>query len=291
LEKKAMNEIEKTQQTALQQTAFSTADSFDAAQRMARLLSESELVPKAYQKSIPNCVIALEMSQRLGMNPLMVMQNLAMIQGKPSWSSQFLIACINGCGKFSPLRYEFTGREGGDDRACVAIAYDKATGEKLSGPPASIRIAKAEGWFDRNGSKWKTMPELMLRYRAAAFFQRTFCPELAMGMHTHEEIIDVGEVKVVDDPLSPGRHEMRKKPAPTVAAETIQAEPGDTAKLPDACGGYQIIAKYASEKPDALNAAIESARAKYPECEKIETWRDIDHADVNLCGQILGEMK
>jgi len=93
---------------------------------------------------------------------------------------------------------------------------------------------------------------------------------------------------VAEAPLSPGRHEMRKTPAPEKQAVP---EPAPVDIPENACGGYRMIAKYAAEKPDALNAAIEAARAKYPECEKIQTWRDIDHSDVNLCGQILGEMK
>lgn len=172
-------------------TAFSSIVAFEGAQRMAKLLSSSDLVPKQYQGNIPNSIIALEMAQRLQMNPLMVMQNLYMVHNRPAWSSQFLIACINGCGRFGSLRYELTGEEGKDDRTCIAWATDKATGERLQSPPVSIKIAKAEGWYQKQGSKWQTMPELMLRYRAATFFARTYCPELTMGMRTQEELVDI----------------------------------------------------------------------------------------------------
>ena len=47
----------------------------------------------------------------------------------------------------------------------------------------SIAMAKAEGWYAKNGSKWKTMEDLMLRYRSAAFFARTVAPEVALGGH------------------------------------------------------------------------------------------------------------
>ena len=179
------------------ETAFSSIVAFENAQRMEIALSKSDLVPDKYQGKVSNCLIALEMSQRLGMNPLMVMQNLYVVNGKPAWSSQFVIACINGCGKFSPLRYEFSGTPDKDDRACIAWAYDKSTNDRLESPSVSIAMAKAEGWFQKNGSKWKTMPELMLRYRSATFFGRTYSPELTMGMQTKEEIIDVGEARVV----------------------------------------------------------------------------------------------
>ncbi len=82
----------------------------------------------------------------------------------------------------------------GDAQQCVAYATDLATKETIEGPPVSIAMAKAEGWYSKSGSKWKTLPELMLRYRAAAFFIRLYAPETTMGLHTPEELYDSGEV-------------------------------------------------------------------------------------------------
>lgn len=172
-------------------TAFACESSFEAAQRMARALCSSNLVPASYQgqANMGNCLIALELSQRIGASPLMVMQSMTPIHGKPSWSSQFIIAALNSCGRFSPIRFAVSGE--GDERACFAWAVDKS-GERLEGPAVSIATAKKEGWFGKNGSKWQTMPELMLRYRAAAFFGRLYAPDILMGMQSVEEITDVG---------------------------------------------------------------------------------------------------
>lgn len=119
-----------------------------------------------------------------------VMQNLHVIHGRPSWSSTFIISALNSCGRFSPLRFEMNGE--GDKRTCKAWATDK-TGERLEGPEISIDMAKAEGWYGKNGSKWKSMPELMLRYRAAAFFGRLYAPDVLNGMHAAEEVQDIVE--------------------------------------------------------------------------------------------------
>lgn len=171
--------------------AFSDDKSFNHAQRVAIMMAKSDLVPENYKgdKNIPNVMIALEMANRIGASPLQVMQNLCIVHGKPSWSSQFIIASINSCGKFSPLRFDIEGD--GDNMACIAWAYDRATKDRLDGPKITMAMAKAEGWITRNGSKWKTMPELMIRYRAAAFFGRLYAPEIMMGMHTAEEIMDI----------------------------------------------------------------------------------------------------
>jgi len=167
---------------------FQSADNFQLAQRIAQVFAQSDMVPTQYKNNIGNCIIALEMANRIGSSPLMVMQNLYVIQGKPSWSSTFLIATLNACGKFSPLRYEEDANEGGRTRA---YALDKSTGETLCGAWVSMDMAKAEGWTTKGGSKWKSMPELMRRYRAASFFTRQFAPEISMGLQTYEEVIDV----------------------------------------------------------------------------------------------------
>jgi len=169
---------------------FGNLQSFELAQRAAKLLMQSSLVPKEYQGNIPNCVIALNMATRMNADPLMVMQNLYIVHGKPGWSSQFLIATFNTSGRFSALRYEWSGKPGTDSYGCKAWAVEKATGEKLEGSIVTIGIAKQEGWYDKNGSKWKTMPQQMLMYRAASWFVRAYAPELAMGMHTEYEILD-----------------------------------------------------------------------------------------------------
>lgn len=186
--KKETEELVKLNEKPQSVGFFTDGKTFDHVQRIALMFSKSDLVPKRFQNNPGNCIIAIEMAQRMGASYLMVMQNLDVIQGKPGFSSTFLIACINACGKFSPLRYEEDEKEGG---RCRAWAFDKANEEKIYGAWVSMIMAKAEGWIDKNGSKWKTMPELMRRYRAAAFFQRQFAPEISMGLHTVEEIIDI----------------------------------------------------------------------------------------------------
>ena len=177
---------------------FNTLQSFELAQRAATLLAKSTLVPKEYQGNLPNCVIALNMASRMGADPLMVMQNLYIVNGRPGWSSQFLISTFNTSGRFSALRYEWVGEEGKDDWGCRAWAIEKATDEKLVGSTVTIGLAKAEGWYDKKGSKWPTMPQQMLMYRAASWFIRAHAPELAMGMHTVEELGDIVDLEPED---------------------------------------------------------------------------------------------
>lgn len=170
------------------QSVFNSQVGFENAQRMAKLIASSSLIPKDFQGNISNTVIALEIANRMGESPLMVMQNLYVVHGKPAWSSQFIVAKINSSGRFSALKYDMNGT--GDEWGCSAYAFDRK-GERVSGPRVTIKMAKEEGWYNRTGSKWKTMPELMLMYRSATLFGRLYAPDLLMGMQTYEEIIDI----------------------------------------------------------------------------------------------------
>lgn len=180
-----------------------TVKQFEVMQRMAKMYTESTIVPDTYKGNIGNCVIALDMAMRMGCNPLMCMQNLYIVHGNPAFSSKFLIATINASGRFSPLRYEFKGEEGTLEYGCRCIAYessDKEHKEPLHGDWITIGMADKEGWIKKNGSKWQSMPSQMLRYRAAAFWQRVYCPEISMGLITKEEADDIQDVEYTEIP-------------------------------------------------------------------------------------------
>lgn len=213
---------------------------FEATQRIAMMYAMSNFIPDSYKYRngqpleqnvvLANCTIALEMATRMQANPLMVMQNLYIVHGQPAFSSKFLIACINASKRFSPLRYEFNGEEGTDDYACRAIAYeanDTKHKEPLEGDWISIRMAKAEGWTNKKGSKWLTMPTQMLRYRAAAFWQRAYCPEISMGLLTAEEAQDAfaqtyEEVKQPSATTAIPTDELGRPSLASVAAQAAQ---------------------------------------------------------------------
>lgn len=220
-----------SQQMQLQPTSsfnFFDPVQFDTMQRVCKLFANSELVPDMYkvgeknpiEKAMANCMIAIEISQRIGASPLMVMQNMVPIYGKPSWSSKFLVATVNTCGRFNPLQFRFTEKgmlgmvdytdyvwdnasrskravtkqfDGKKmmDVECVAFTTAKGSDKVLESSPISIRLAIQEGWFTKNGSKWQTMTKQMLMYRAASFWTSVYAPELSMGMRTVEENQDI----------------------------------------------------------------------------------------------------
>jgi len=242
-----LDKPKETQELALV-AGYGTAGGFELMQRQARALAASQLIPKNFQGQIPDCIIALEMASRIGASPFAVLQNLYIVHGKPAWSAQFLVSCINACGRFSPLRYKQTGKKGTDTWGCVAWAKDLNDGEVLESPEVTIGMAKAEGWVSKAGSKWKTLPELMLRYRAATFFARTYAPDVTMGMVTNDEAHEIAarDVEVSDSPAKEHAadtdlEEPSIPPSSDVGEEKKKSEPakkkkGEAAKKPAAAG-------------------------------------------------------
>lgn len=159
--------------------------------KCAGFLASSSLVPELTYKAHPeNCLIALDLANRSGMSPLTVMQNLYIVKGKPAWAGQFAIALVNASRRFSrPLRPVFFGEEGTPTWGCYMETYD-LEGNKVVGSKITMQMAKDEGWIDKSGSKWKTMPEQMLMYRAGAFFARVHCPDVLYGVQMAEEVKD-----------------------------------------------------------------------------------------------------
>lgn len=207
---------------------------FEVLQRKAKMLVSSTIVPETYRGNIGNCIIALEMAERMGTPPLMVMQNLYVVHGNPAWSSKYLIGTINASKRFSPLRYEFKGEEGKPDYGCRCYAYeatDKEHKEPLYGDWITLDMANKEGWTKKAGSKWLSMPNQMLRYRAAAFWQRVYCPEISMGLLTAEEAEDIAV-----DTTSAQAEETRRKAMDmrSRAEEAMRRQTATTDNIEDA---------------------------------------------------------
>lgn len=226
---------------SIQQFNFFNPEQFATMQRVATMFCNSELVPDMYkvsadnpkEKAISNCIIAIDIANRIGANILMVMQNLVIIYGRPSWSSKFLIATVNTCGRFEPLKFKFEdlgdlkdykyteyetewipGNDGKKRKQtkvvekvlpgitkniqCIAYTTAKGSDEVLESAPVSIQMAINEGWYTKKGSKWTSMTKQMLMYRAASFWTSTYAPELSMGMKTEDEIRDIEDISYED---------------------------------------------------------------------------------------------
>lgn len=177
-------------------------ETFGHALKLANLFKDSALIPKHLQGKLPDVAIALLMAKRLNEDPLIVMQNIYIVSGKAGWSAQYIIARANRSGIF---RGRINWRETGADQNLEITAYATLadTGEEIA-MTASMKMARDEGWT--SNAKYKSMPQVMLRYRSATLLVRLYAPEVMLGIQTVEEIEDVEAAtpaRVVLQPLGP----------------------------------------------------------------------------------------
>lgn len=185
---------------------FENSESFGKLWDIGKMFATSKIIPANFQGKPMDCCIAVDMANRMGVSPLMVMQNLYVVQGKPSWSGQACKTLITGSGKFKNVKHRYIGEPNTDNWGCYLEATRTEDNESVKGPVVTISMAKAEGWYSKNGSKWKTLPELMLAYRASAFFARVHVPESLMGICVEGEVEDVSKQKetMAPNPLGGG---------------------------------------------------------------------------------------
>ncbi len=268
---------------------------FETMQRVCKMFASSELVPDMYkaskdnpiEKAVSNCMIAIEIAQRIGASPLMIMQNMVPIYGKPSWSSKFLVATVNTCGRFNPLQYRFTEKgmlgmvdytdyvwdnatrskkpvvkqfDGKKimDIECVAYTSAKGSDQVLESSPVSIRLAIQEGWYTKNGSKWQTMTKQMLMYRAASFWTSAYAPELSMGMRTVEEQQDIytefEEVKDVKEEVAKEKEDNANKMTIAIDLGTSGGDKSVTTTVDTETG--EIVNQEQAESPQQGGAGF-----------------------------------
>lgn len=179
-------------------TMWNDAKLYNQSLQMAQVLSKGEIIPQSYKNKPADCLIAIDIANRLGMSPAIVMQNSQIVRGNFTWKGSACKAMIDGCGRYKKTRYVYVGEEGKENYGVYLEAIDN-DGDVVKGTAVTMGMAKKEGWYDKDGSKWRTMPDLMLKYRASAFFMRTECASIAMGFLTKEEVEDVYGTQPMDN--------------------------------------------------------------------------------------------
>lgn len=171
-------------------TVYSDVTTYNQYMKMAECLSKTELLPAQYRGKPADCLIIIDVARQIGASPLFVAQNMYIIKGSPSWSAQYSASVIKT--NFTNVKVELQGE--GLKRGCRIIATDK-NGNLCEGTRVTIEMAKQEGWFSKQGSKWQTMPDQMLIYRAYSFFARAYCPDKLLGIHDEFENLDISKIE------------------------------------------------------------------------------------------------
>ena len=201
-----MNAIVKANQNAA--VNFLTPTSLQEAMQIADLLANSDIVPKDYQRKPGNILVAMQWGAEIGLQPLQAMQNIAVINGRPSIWGDAMLALVRGSGLLDFIREEIS--EDGQ-KATVTVK------RKNEEPVASIftmEDAKKAGLSGKQGP-WTQYPKRMLKLRARSYALRDVFPDVLKGMAIAEEEKD----KEID--ITPA--------AVTPESSTVKANSGSSA--------------------------------------------------------------
>lgn len=177
-----------------------TPDVMKMLMQYTNMFAEASIIPDHYRGRKGDIFIAVQTAHRMNLDPMAVMQGTYVIHGKLGMTSAFAISLANTSGLLkSGICYHIEGV--GNDLRVTAKATLRSNDQEIT-YSIGMKEANAEGWSSKNGSKYKTMPELMLRYRAATLLIRTHMPEVLNGMRMTEEIEDVHGSKMVNESKS-----------------------------------------------------------------------------------------
>lgn len=262
---------------------------FALRQRQARMFAMSPLIPEHLRKGPPevamsNCYIALTLAEAMGEVPLIVMQNIHVVNGKAGFASQYMIARANSSGVFKGRIDWRIDRSNPQNLSVTAFAFLKETGDEVS-VTCDMAMAVAEGWT--KNPKYKSMPEVMLRYRSAAFLVRFYAPDVMLGYQTVEEVSDVAMAVEPAAPLSaamlaaPVEEETEQVDGPQPVAGELALEGPDQTQQGEANNGSAFDAAVAEIDRCPTADAIDSALARLrPMMESDEDADDLfSHAE------------
>jgi hypothetical protein len=169
------------------------AEEIEALKAHSKILSSSGLLPDHFQKYPAAVYTCVGIARSIGEDPVQLMQACYFVGGKMGLSSAYLLARLRRSGVIrGTVRYLIEGQ--GDTLSVRATVIDAETGDEIVGPAATMEMAKADGWT--KNTKYKTMPEIMLRNRALSFLVRYQYPDATAGLPTADELQDVQAAKV-----------------------------------------------------------------------------------------------
>lgn len=178
---------QEAQGTSLKPAFDLSPRSLDEAMRFADILCKSDIVPKDFQNKPGNILVAIQWGMELGLKPMQAMQNIAVINGRPSLWGDAVIALVRS----SPLcEYIYEGEENG-----VAVCRVKRRGEDEQVRTFSDEDAKAAGLLNKQGP-WTQYKKRMKQMRARAFAVRDVFADVLKGIPIAEEVMDYPEREI-----------------------------------------------------------------------------------------------
>jgi hypothetical protein len=234
--------------TTTNRQGFAPATITEAIQ-FSEMLASSQMVPKAYQGKPQDIMVCVQWGYEIGLAPMQALQNIAVINGKPSVYGDAAMALVQASPVCEDVEEYFEG-EGTPNPIAVCVA--KRKGRKPVVAKFSVEDAKRAGLWGKQGP-WSAYPKRMMQMRARGFALRDAFPDVLKGLITAEEAQDY------PDEAKPRQAKdiTPRNPLDMVAPPAIQAETNDPAVIAAAFAADQEAADVNRLMADAAAADME----------------------------------
>ena len=152
------------------------------------MMAQSDMVPKGYKDKPQDVLLAMEYGNALNLSPLQAIQNIAVINGRPSLWGDAVLGLVQASGNCESYAEEMIGSIGGDDYGFKCTAKRRDNGSAFSNT-FTVSHAKRAGLWGKQGP-WTQYPDRMLKMRARSFTLRDAFPDVLRGIGVAEEVQD-----------------------------------------------------------------------------------------------------
>jgi hypothetical protein len=215
-------------------------ESFESLYRFAQCIAASPFAPKGMEAP-EAIVVAIQLGMELGLSPMAALQNVAVVNGRPSIYGDAALALVRASGKCESYTQSISGE--GDAR--TASVTSKRTGEQALTHTFSVAEAKKAGLWGKAGP-WTQYPERMLLFRARGFNLRDNFGDVLKGLATKEEADDIDERPIQG--LVIERPEIATNPVPALPSAP-EAAPRSRKRLPKPTAVVEATPETATPTP------------------------------------------
>lgn len=205
-------------------TTLLTPSNLKEAMEYATIIANSAMVPKTYQGKAGDILVAVQMGAELGLKPIQALQNIAVINGKPSVYGDALLALVQAHSSFEDIKEWY------DEKTNTAFCRVKRRNQTEHTVSFSIEDAKKAGLWGKDGP-WTQYPKRMMQMRARGFALRDKFADALRGLITVEEaqdyqVVDTPEKNVT--PITKTDMLSNKLDSIVLEEEVVNGEPSET---------------------------------------------------------------
>jgi hypothetical protein len=163
--------------------------------KLAEMLAKSNMIPTQFKNKKEDIIVAVMWGEEVGLQPIQALQNIAVINGKPSIYGDAALSLVTGHSQYAGHKEWYDQKK---ETAYCQIARKVDGNVIMHERKFSVADAKKAHLWGRRGP-WENYPERMLQMRARGFALRDSFPDALKGVITVEEAQDLPEV--IENPL------------------------------------------------------------------------------------------